>query len=105
MDGDWFIVLYFDRNVNVIGMRPTQDSEEEGAIKLVKRQAPGKGGQPSISASVSARAFLEFYGIDRSKTQSYRAELDSESGIIFIDLNKSETPDDSERKEEPEEVP
>jgi hypothetical protein len=87
MEGDWYVVLFFDRSNNAIGIKPTEDPNEEGAVKLVKRLATGKNGQSSLSGSVSARSFLEFYGIPTPETTSYRAERDEESGIIVIRLN------------------
>jgi hypothetical protein len=85
-EGDWFVVLHYDRSANAIGLNFTQNGDEEGAIKLIKRETTPKGGSPNISASVSARAFLEFFGIFHEETQSYRAFRDEDSGLVVIEL-------------------
>lgn len=89
-EGEKYVVLHYDRTANAIGIEVVKDESEEGAIKLVKREAAGRGGQPSISASISARSFLEYYGINRSETTSYRAYKDENLGFIIVELNSPE---------------
>ncbi len=88
VEGDWFVILYFDRSANVLGIQPTQNAEDEGAIKLIKRRAAGKNGKISISSSISAKSFFEYYSISALETRSFLATLDEQTKMIVIDLNK-----------------
>jgi len=49
-----FVILYFDRENQLVGVQPTNDPLEEGVCKLRHRQS---------GADVSAKSFLDFYGI------------------------------------------
>ena len=84
-DGEWSVVLYYDREAKVLGIQPTQDPTEEGAIKLIKRRAIGKTGKASISSSVSAKSFFEYYGLPTTETRSFLATQD-EAKMIIVDL-------------------
>lgn len=101
LDGDWFVVLFYDKNAAVIGIQPTKDASEEGAIKLIKRKAKlAKSAKESISSSVAARAFLEYYGIPCDKSRAYRAKWSETEKMILLDLNEEvsdpESKDDSQ---------
>jgi hypothetical protein len=82
----WHMVFHYNKNSNVIGLQavsaPTTISNP---IRVLENQ---KG------MSVSARAFLDHYGIKYSeKSRSYRIELykKADSPLFFIiDLNESE---------------
>lgn len=90
MDGEWFVVLYFDKAANVLGIQPSKDENEDGAIKLIKRRAPAKNGKESISSSVSARSFFEYYQISTVETRSFRATFDDATKMIIVQLNEPE---------------
>ena len=88
MDGDFFFVLHYDKEARVIGMWPTNNAVEEGALKLVRRKATSKNGKESVNAYVSARSFLDYYAIPFKKTKVYDAEWNDEYKMILVDLNK-----------------
>lgn len=69
-----YAVLFFDRDTQKIGIMPT-NNEEEGACRIVIR---------STNAFISARAFLDYYGIDYLKTKRYDAEWAEGEGMIII---------------------
>lgn len=97
IDGDWFIVLYYDKAANVLGIEPIKDGTAEGAVKLIKRRTPAKNGKESISSSISAKSFFEYYEIDAQETRSFKAFFDAETKMIIVNLNepiKTEKEDD-----------
>lgn len=91
VEGDWYVVLFYDKYAQVIGIKPTQNKDEDGAVKLVKRIVDMGEGRHSVSSSVSAKAFFDYYGIPITETKSYRAEMDSESEMIVIHLKQGES--------------
>ena len=97
MEGNFHFVLHYDKHERVIGMKPTRDAAEEGAVKLVRRTVAGKNGRTSINAYVSARSFLDYYSIADKKTKVYDAEWNDEHGMIIVDLKK---PRDAKEEED-----
>ncbi len=88
VEGDWWVQLLFDRENRVIGLEPSNE-EGTGRIKLNKKHmVAGDGGKESINAWISAKAFLDYYGIDYDKTQSYVAKRDEPEKIIYIKLDQ-----------------
>jgi hypothetical protein len=73
-----FAILFYDSDTRRIGVNFTNDGNEEGAIKLSTRSSGG--------ASLSARAFLDFYGIDHSDTKKYDISFDEENKLYVIQL-------------------
>lgn len=72
-----YAVLFFDAETKRIGMKFTNDENEEGIVKLVKR---------TTGLSFSARAFLDFYNIEYSKTEKYDVEYIPEDELYAIQL-------------------
>ncbi len=70
-------VLYFDPDDGMIGVKPTNDSNEEGAIRLTVKQN---------TAWVAATAFLDYHNLPYAKTKRYELDsrdLDGESLMVF----------------------
>jgi hypothetical protein len=67
-----YAILYFDQDKNRIGIKFTNEEKEEGSLKFNHRKTGGV---------ISGKAFLDFYGIDYSKT---RKNLD----VVFDDENE-----------------
>lgn len=86
--GDWFMVLFYDKTAKVLGIQPTQNASEEGATKLIKRRAQGKNGKESVSSSISAKSFFEYYEIPSNETLTFRATWDSDAKMIIVNLNE-----------------
>lgn len=92
MDGAWFVVLYYDREASVIGIQPTKRAEDEGAIKLIKRKSKAPGSErESISSSISAKAFFEYYNIPCDAGRSFPSSWDAELKMIIVELNSAST--------------
>jgi len=70
-------VLYFDREGRRIGIYFTNDEKEPGIIKFKIRKTGGV---------ISGKSFLEFYGIDYSKTKTYDVVFDQENKLYVINL-------------------
>jgi len=75
-----YVVLYYDKEANRIGLEFNNDGKAEGACKLAFRKRAG--------VSISAIAFLKTFKIDYSETKRFDLSLDKESGFHVIDLNK-----------------
>ena len=75
-----YVILYYSKDNNRIAIEPTNDANEEGAIKLVKKTG---------NYFFSGKAFLDFYDIKYGKTRNCDA-IGMENKLIVIDLNKCE---------------
>jgi len=73
-----YVVLYMSSDKNKIAIQLTNDQNEEGIIKLVKK--PG-------NYCFSGRSFLDFYGIDYSKSEHYDIEQ-HEAGALVANLRQ-----------------
>jgi hypothetical protein len=72
-----YAIFFYDSEEKKIGFQFTNDENEDGIVKLVKRA----GG-----ISFSARAFLDFNDINYSKTTRYDVSYDSENNLYVIEL-------------------
>jgi len=75
-----YAVLFYDKDKPAIGIRLTNDEAEEGRCKLQVRPE---------SATISAKSFLDYYGINHQKTRSYGAIWDDENTMITASLNEA----------------
>jgi len=73
-----YAVLFYDKDEQKIGIVFTNEAEE-GANKIAK----GKTG-----AFISARAFLDYYGIPHDKTERYVFNYDETNKLYVIDLKR-----------------
>jgi len=72
-----YVVLFYDKDQELIGIKPTRDPEEPGAYKLNHKGS---------SATISGLAFLDYFGIDYSRSQRYEARWDEEHQMVVVDL-------------------
>lgn len=72
-----FAILFYDQESRRVGLRFTNDINEDGAVKLHVRKT---------GAVISARSFLDYYGIDYSKKQKYDVDYDKENNLYVISL-------------------
>ena len=73
-----YAVLFYNKEESLIGLKPTQDPEEPGAYKLNLK---------GMGASIAGLAFLDYYGIDYSRSQRYEARWDEKHEMIVMDLH------------------
>jgi len=76
-----YVILYYSKEKNQIAIALTNDSNEDGAIKLVKKHG---------NYFFSGKAFLDFYDIDYRKTKNCDA-ICKEDKFIVVDLSTCET--------------
>ena len=90
LDGEYHVVLHYDAEAQIVGVRPTRNRDEPGAIKLIVRHPPKNSLQKQPSAHFSAKSFLQYHDIPfrEERTRSYDAEWSDEYGMILFDLNK-----------------
>ncbi|MBI2842220.1 MAG: hypothetical protein HYX78_02345 [Armatimonadetes bacterium] len=75
-----FAKLYFDKERKLIGIQHLGEVRVENSTKVIVKDN---------NAFVSARSFLDYYGIEyRSGSSTYEARNDSDMGLIIIDLNE-----------------
>lgn len=73
--GHSHVVLFFDPEENKLGMKP---------VKLASRKAY-KISSTAHSMSVSAKAFLDWFKIDYSKTRSFEPEKEDDLLVLKLD--------------------
>ena len=71
------VTLYYDRDENKIGLKPTTNPEEEGAHPL---------NMSKTGAWVSARRFLDYFGLTTAETKRYEARWDETDKMIIAKL-------------------
>jgi len=74
-------IIYYDKDEKRIGIQLTNNSAEEGSIKIHKR---------SLNVALAVKSFLEFYEIRYTKTQRFDPEWHDENKMITINLKESE---------------
>jgi len=79
MDKFSHAVLFFDVENNRVGIKLTNDKDEDGACTLITRGGNG---------TISARSFLEYYGLTPKKTAQYDIASDKETGYLVIEVGK-----------------
>ena len=77
-----YAVLFYDSDNKRVGFQFTNDANEEGACKIIKRKTGG--------FSITGTSFLKFYRIDHSKTCQYDTKYDEGQSIWYIDLKQNE---------------
>lgn len=73
------VVLFYDIENKLVGIKLTNDSQEPGASTLILHSGNG---------TVSARAFLEYYNLTPQKTTQYDVRRDEDSDMLVIDVAK-----------------
>lgn len=73
-----YVELYYSKGGNAIGIKPLEEATDS-AIKL---RYNGE------AADISAKSFLDKYGIDYSDTNRYAAEWDDNRGMVIVKLDK-----------------
>ena len=74
---DW-AVLFFDKERQLIGIKPTKNEKDEGTHKINR----GKTG-----AWVAARRFLDYYEIGTTKTKRFDAAWDDKEKMIVVQIS------------------
>lgn len=75
-----FVQLYYDRDLQIVGIKPVSSESEAGAIKIRKR---------ATGADIAAKSFLDCYKIAREENVIVDATWDEKNGMISLDLKKS----------------
>lgn len=71
------VTLYYDRDGRKIGLKPTNNPDEEGAHPL---------NMSKTGAWVSARRFLDYFGLTTAETKRYDAGWDEADKMIVVKL-------------------
>jgi hypothetical protein len=76
-----YAVLFYDRDTRRIGIKPTADQNEEGALRISVRSGSG---------SIAARSFLDYYRVEYGETRSFDVTYDEEARMLIINLKQGE---------------
>ena len=88
-DGDWYVVLYYDKAQKVIGIKPSQQQDERVSTKIVKREVKSQKGEKNVTAYISGKSFLEYYAIPyNDRIRIFEPTWDEEHKLIIINLNE-----------------
>jgi hypothetical protein len=71
------VTLYYDRDEKKIGLKPTVDVEEEGSHPL---------NMSKTGAWISARRFLDYFGLTTAETKRYDIGWDEKEKMIVARL-------------------
>ena len=71
------VTLFYDRDGGKIGIRPASNPDEEGAHPL---------NLSKTGAWISARRFLDFFGLSTTETKRYDAGWDESEKMIVVKL-------------------
>jgi hypothetical protein len=74
---EW-VILYFDKERKLIGIKPTASENEEGTHKINR----GKTG-----AWIAARRFLDYYEAGITKTKRFDATWDDKEKMIIVQVS------------------
>lgn len=72
-----YVVFYYDKKRKVIGLKFTNDENEEGKLKMSIGEK---------STSFSGKAFLDYYNINYKTLKRYEVEWDKDREMILIEL-------------------
>jgi len=75
------VLLGYDRDKKMVALRITDESEK-GAKKIIVKGTNG---------SISAKTFLDYFGIPHAKTKAYPLEKDEENNYLFFCLEPEKT--------------
>jgi hypothetical protein len=81
LDNFEFVVLYMSKIENKIAFKFTNDSDEEGAVKLVKRKN---------NYFVSGKSFLDFYSIAYDETISMDAIWNEAAQVAIVQMESKD---------------
>ena len=73
------VVLFFDPQRNLVGVKSARDAKEEGALKLSHRKRV---------SSVRARSFFDHYGVSLDRTRRFPVRFDSGASLVIIELQE-----------------
>lgn len=76
-----YAMLFFDPDTSRIGIKMTNNENEDGIQKIGIRKS---------GVMLSAKAFLEYYGVDFSETRRYTLHKSDEEDFLLIDLKEQE---------------
>lgn len=72
-----YAILFYDKQSKMVGIKLTNDKEDEGACKLRVHNK---------NASIAAKSFLDYYSIPYSKTARFESVWDKKENMIVATL-------------------
>lgn len=74
-----FAIFFFDKETKKIGIKLTNNKDEEGACKLRVKEKAG--------ASIAARAFIYHYKLNSLKNRKFNAKWDEKEKMIIAEIS------------------
>lgn len=87
IDNFSYSILYFDPTYRVVGIQLV-DAEQPGAIKISKK---------SSNTYITAKNFLDKYGINYENSHRHDLERDTDSGFLYFHVDEDAESEASER--------
>lgn len=84
-----YAIFYYDEENELIGIELTNDKNDDGLHKVNVRTS---------GVMISAKAFLDYHGIDLTATRQFDLKKDDESRLLVIDLKDSKTKGNQKEK-------
>lgn len=77
LDSIKYAVLFFDKTRKIIGVKISNNTDEEGALQLSKRRR---------SVSLKSPQFFHQYGLTVDESQRFEVTRDPADGMLFINV-------------------
>jgi hypothetical protein len=77
LDSASYAVLFFDKTRKIVGIQITQNSKDDGALKLSRRRR---------SVSLKAPHFFDLYGLNFEEAQRFDVGRDPSTNFLTINL-------------------
>lgn len=99
---DWYVALFYDKRHQAMGLKFTDNAEDIGLVKVQKRETTASDGTVNIGGHISAKSFLDYYGIPfrDQKPQSFVPTFGKDRMVIVLlsDPVGSDTVDEDEEE-------
>lgn len=88
LERERYVVCHYDRKAKVVGLKFTDNSDEEGAIKISRTLVKDANGGEKMIVYFNGKPFLDFYEIPYGATRGFIASWDEQDQMAVIDLNQ-----------------
>lgn len=97
LEGEHSVICFYDRTAKVIGLKFTDNKNEEGAIRIVKNVLK-EGGADRTMLFFKGKPFLDYHKISHDSTRAFLLTWDEEHQMAMIDLKDGN--DDNQEKDD-----
>lgn len=88
LENERAVVCHYDRTAKVIGLKFTDNPDEEGAIKIGKTALKDANNGEKVNVYFNGKPFLDFYDIPYNTARAFLTKWDEQNQMAIIDLNQ-----------------